>query len=255
MLTGYFPPTTGTVLVNGMDMLSDPIACKRLIGYLPERPPLYDEMTVRDYLVFVSRLRQVRGSAIKNHIQQIMDECGLLEVEDKLIGALSKGYRQRTGIAQALCGDPPVLVLDEPTVGLDPRQVVEMRELIRRMGEKHTVVFSSHILSEIQQLCHRIVILHKGQLVADVNATEGKYGNTPRYIAVINGPREKLIAAVKALPGIQRVHPLADTRVNTVTINFEVDPKYPGDVRSDLFHACCAMNTPILELKPTGDSL
>ena len=134
MLTGYFPPTSGQVLVDGKDMLRYPRACKRAIGYLPEKPPLYDEMTVTAYLTFVCRLKEVASRAIPKHIEEIMHTCGLTEVRERLVGHLSKGYRQRVGVAQALCGNPPVLVLDEPTVGLDPRQVVEIRELMRELG-------------------------------------------------------------------------------------------------------------------------
>ena len=167
MLTGYFPPTSGEVRVDGMDMLQDPRACKRHIGYLPEKPPLYDEMTVTAYLKFVCKLREVKREAIAQHVQHITATCGLTEVAGRLVGHLSKGYRQRVGIAQALCGDPDVLVLDEPTVGLDPKQVREIRELIRQLGKTHTVIFSSHLLPEIQQLCDRVVILHKGKLVRE----------------------------------------------------------------------------------------
>ena len=152
ILTGYLPPTSGQVLVDGMDLLQNARECKRLIGYLPEKPPLYDEMTVRAYL----------KSAIAAHVEDIIRTCGLSEVAHRLIGHLSKGYRQRVGVAQSLCGNPKVLVLDEPTVGLDPRQVVEIRALIADLGKTHTVIFSSHLLSEIQQLCQRVLILNRG---------------------------------------------------------------------------------------------
>ena len=165
IMTGYFPPTAGTVTVDGADMLADPLGCKRRIGYLPEQPPLYDELTVREYLVFVSRLREVKARSIPSHVNEILSLCGLADVADRPLGKLSKGYRQRAGIAQALCGDPPTLIFDEPTVGLDPRQVVEIRALIRKLGETHTVIFSSHLLSEVQQLCTRAVILHEGRVV------------------------------------------------------------------------------------------
>ena len=165
IMTGYFPPTAGTVTVDGADMLADPLGCKRRIGYLPEQPPLYDELTVREYLVFVSRLREVKARSIPSHVNEILALCGLADVADRPLGKLSKGYRQRAGIAQALCGDPPTLIFDEPTVGLDPRQVVEIRALIRKLGETHTVIFSSHLLSEVQQLCTRAVILHEGRVV------------------------------------------------------------------------------------------
>ena len=156
LMTGYFPPTEGKVRIGGKDMLADPRACKRMIGYLPEKPPLYDEMTVEEYLIFVCELREVVRKANKAHVEEILELCALQDMRQRMIGHLSKGYRQRVGIAQALCGSPEILILDEPTVGLDPKQTVEMRELIRRLGEDHTVLFSSHILSEVQQLCSRV---------------------------------------------------------------------------------------------------
>ena len=155
LITGYFPPTAGTVRIGGMDMLESALACRHMIGYLPERPPLYDEMTTEEYLRFVCELREVTAKAIPAHVEEILTLCGLQETRGRLLGHMSKGYRQRAGIAQALCGSPEILILDEPTVGLDPKQTVEIRELIRRLQAEHTVVFSSHILSEVQQLVQR----------------------------------------------------------------------------------------------------
>ena len=195
MLTGYFPPTSGQVLVNGMDMLSHPRECKRCIGYLPEKPPLYDEMTVIAYLRFVCSIREVARRAMDAHIEEIMEVCGLTEVAQKRLGSLSKGYRQRVGVAQAMCGDPPILVLDEPTVGLDPRQVVEIRELIRNIGQNHTVIFSSHILSEIQQLCQRVVILHKGRLIREADMAELTEGGDAIRLRAVIAMREKTAVA------------------------------------------------------------
>ena len=172
ILTGYLPPTSGQVLVDGMDLLQNARECKRLIGYLPEKPPLYDEMTVRSYLRFVCELKEVQKSAIAAHVEDIIRTCGLSEVAHRLIGHLSKGYRQRVGVAQSLCGNPKVLVLDEPTVGLDPRQVVEIRALIAELGKTHTVIFSSHLLSEIQQLCQRVLILNRGHLEYEADMQE-----------------------------------------------------------------------------------
>lgn len=170
LITGYLPPTAGKIRIGGKDLEEDPAACKRMIGYLPERPPLYDEMTVTGYLRFVCELREVKKQAIRPHVEEIISLCGLTEVASRLLGHLSRGYRQRAGIAQALCGAPELLILDEPTVGLDPKQTVEIRELIRALSREHTVVFSSHILSEVQQACTRVLILDEGRLVTDYDA-------------------------------------------------------------------------------------
>ena len=171
LMTGYFPPTAGTVRIGGMDMRTAARDCRRMIGYLPERPPLYDEMTTEDYLRFVCRLREVKRQAIRPHVEEVLEVCGLTDMRKRLLGHLSKGYRQRAGIAQALCGTPEILIFDEPTVGLDPKQTVEVRELIRRLSADHTVVFSSHILSEVQQLCSRAIILDEGRMALDFDAS------------------------------------------------------------------------------------
>ena len=170
LITGYLPPTAGKIRIGGKDLEEDPAACKRMIGYLPERPPLYDEMTVTGYLRFVCELREVKKQTIRPHVEEIISLCGLTEVASRLLGHLSRGYRQRAGIAQALCGAPELLILDEPTVGLDPKQTVEIRELIRALSREHTVIFSSHILSEVQQACSRVLILDEGHLVTDYDA-------------------------------------------------------------------------------------
>ena len=167
LITGYFPPTEGVVRIGGKGMLEHARECRRMIGYLPERPPLYDEMTVEDYLRFVCELREVRPKGIRAHVDDILGLCGLTEMRRRVLGHLSKGYRQRAGIAQALCGSPEILVFDEPTVGLDPKQTVEIRELIRHLQADHTVVFSSHILGEVQQLCSRVIILDRSRMVRD----------------------------------------------------------------------------------------
>ena len=172
ILTGYLPPTSGQVLVDGMDLLQNARECKRLIGYLPEKPPLYDEMTVRSYLRFVCELKEVQKSAIAAHVEDIIRTCGLSEVAHRLIGHLSKGYRQRVGVAQALLGSPKLIILDEPTVGLDPAQVIELRRLIRELGRTHTVILSSHILSEVKAVCDKALILSQGHLAAVVDLTE-----------------------------------------------------------------------------------
>lgn len=165
LMTGYFPPTSGEVYIGGKSMAREGRACRRMIGYLPEHPPLYGEMTVTEYLSFVCDLREVSPRAKKAHVGEIIDLCGLSEVQERLLGHLSKGYCQRAGIAQALCGSPELLILDEPTVGLDPVQSAEIRNLIRKLGTERTVILSSHLLGEVQQICQEAVILHEGRLI------------------------------------------------------------------------------------------
>ena len=217
LMTGYFPPTEGKVRVGGKDMMANPRECKRMIGYLPERPPLYDEMTVEEYLSFVSELREVTRKANKEHVNEIIELCTLKDVRKRVISHLSKGYRQRVGIAQALCGSPDVLILDEPTVGLDPRQTVEMRELIRKLGKDHTVVFSSHILSEVQQICSRVIILEEGQMVLDDDARQ--QGEEPLRLRLkIAGKEETVLDRLRRLDGFTGAEILPKEEEGTVEV-------------------------------------
>ncbi len=203
LITGYFPPTEGHVRISGKDMLLSARECRRMIGYLPEVPPLYDEMTVEGYLKFVCELREVKRKAIPDHTAEIIRLCGLTEVRQRTLGHLSKGYRQRAGIAQALCGSPEILVFDEPTVGLDPKQTVEIRELIRKLSADHTVLFSSHILSEVQQLCSRVIILNEGKMARDFNRDEPET-ETIRILVTAAGEKDTVMNRLRRLdPGIQ----------------------------------------------------
>lgn len=258
MLTGYFPPTSGEVRVDGMDMLQDPRACKRHIGYLPEKPPLYDEMTVTAYLKFVCELREVKREAIAHHVQHIAATCGLTEVAGRLVGHLSKGYRQRVGIAQALCGDPDVLVLDEPTVGLDPKQVREIRELIRQLGKTHTVIFSSHLLPEIQQLCDRVVILHKGKLVREAPMSEltGSDGETLRLRATIAMKERLLVPALNSLECVRRVKVLPTPNADYTELELDcVKETERGIAQAQLFRLLAGLDAPLMQLTPVRDTL
>ena len=201
LMTGYFPPSEGCVRIGGKDMAEESAACKRMIGYLPEKPPLYDEMTAEEYLRFVCGLREVKKQAVKEHIDEILALCGLQEVRRRVLGHLSKGYRQRAGIAQALCGAPEILILDEPTVGLDPKQTVEIRELIRALSSEHTVVFSSHILSEVQQACSRVIILDEGRMALDYDAAKPESG-IMKIRLKIAGKKEETLSRLRRLDGV-----------------------------------------------------
>ena len=255
LMTGYFPPTEGKVRIGGKDMLADPRACKRMIGYLPEKPPLYDEMTVEEYLSFVCELREVVRKANKAHVEEILELCGLKDMRQRVIGHLSKGYRQRAGIAQALCGAPEILILDEPTVGLDPKQTVEMRELIRRLGEGHTVVFSSHILSEVQQLCSRVIILNEGQLVQSIDLKEEKKDTLKLRLRAAMG-RDKLLKTVKSLKCVLSAEAAQSPEEGTAEIVLECTPAdEQGRATDQIFRLLAEMNAPIRMMNEERDTL
>ena len=258
LMTGYFPPSGGRVLVDGVDMLENPRDCKRSIGYLPEVPPLYDEMTVREYLTFVARLREVKSSSIPGHVRDIARLCGLEEVFSRPVGKLSKGYRQRTGFASALCGDPPTLIFDEPTVGLDPRQVVEIRELIRTLGKTHSIIFSSHILSEVQQLCTQVAILHRGRVMKQAALGELDDGRELSLRLQAAGAPARLVPALKGLPCVRRVRMAAGGSEELTSCVVACDPAPDaarGNAQTQIFRLLCALDAPILLLTREGDSL
>ena len=255
LMAGYFPPTEGRVRIGGKDMLTEPRACKRTIGYLPEKPPLYDEMTVEDYLAFVSELREVVRKANRAHVAEIIGLCALTDVRQRLIGHLSKGYRQRVGIAQALCGAPEVLILDEPTVGLDPKQTAEMRELIRRLGEEHTVVFSSHILSEVQQLCSRVIILNEGKAVQSIDLREEKKDVLKLRLRAALG-RDKLLTAVKGLDCVLSAAAVPNPEEDAAEIVLECRPAdEQGRATDQIFRLLAGMDAPIRLLQEERDTL
>ena len=255
VITGYFPPTEGIVRIGGKEMMADPRGCKRMIGYLPEKPPLYDEMTVEEYLLFVSELREVVRKANRKHVEEIMELCGLTEMRQRVIAHLSKGYRQRTGIAQALCGAPEILILDEPTVGLDPKQTVEMRELVRKLGESHTVLFSSHMLSEVQQLCSRVIILHEGRMIRSLDLT-AEESETIRLQLRAAGSGEALMNALNGLKCVLKAEILPSDEEGTAVLRlvcWKTDEK--GRSVDQIFRVLAGMNAPIRELREEKDSL
>ena len=254
ILTGYLSATSGAAYINGINMLDDPIAAKKCIGFLPEQPPVYPEMTVREYLDFVYELK---GCELERepHLAEILAVVKLTDVKDRLIRNLSKGYKQRVGIAQALIGDPKVIIFDEPTVGLDPKQILEVRNLIRTLGRKHTVILSTHILAEVQAVCERIIIINKGHIIADertenmVKTIEDGYF----YEAKICGPSTDVLAAIKRLPGVKAVDATGQREGDAFVFNIESSTGV--DVRKPLFRLCAEKNWPIVGLMPIGTDL
>ena len=249
MLTGYISSTSGQAIINGVDIMENPKKAKSYIGYLPEIPPIYVDMTVSGYLNFVYDLKKCKLPRSK-HIQDVCDLVKITDVKDRIIKNLSKGYKQRVGLAQALIGNPPVLILDEPTVGLDPKQIIEIRSLIKRLGKNHTVILSSHILSEIQAVCDRIVIINKGTLVADGTADElsNSMTNDHRMIAQIEGPREEVYTAVRGLPDVVSV--LADMQRGENIYDYEIEAKPGVDIRKPLNKLIMERGWYLLMLQP-----
>jgi len=255
IITGYLPSSEGTVKVGGYDILENPKEVKRRIGYMPEHPPLYMDMTVEDFLDFVSDLKHVEKKKKKSHIAEIMELTKLTEARGRLIKNLSKGYRQRVGLAQALAGNPDVLVLDEPTVGLDPRQIIEIRKLIRDLGKRHTVILSSHILPEVSAVCERVVIINKGEIAAidtPENLSKG-FGSSSRLSVTIAGPKSSVSNCIKEIYGVKYIEP--HTEKEKDVFNYIVESDKSIDIRRPMFFALAKIGCPILELKSLDLSL
>ena len=254
IITGYISATDGTVKIDGHDIADEPAAAKACIGYLPELPPLYQDMTVQEYLDFVAELKGVKHAQRKQQVLAAARRTGLEEVLPRVIRSLSKGYRQRVGIAQALLGSPQLIILDEPTVGLDPAQVIEIRNLIRELGKAHTVILSSHILSEVQAVCQQVLILSKGRLVA-VGSPE-ELGETlnpgSRLRATAQGETDTVLAAVRSVPGICRVE-LESAADGQVT--FTAESEDAADRRAAVSRALTETGCTVLALAAENRSL
>lgn len=253
IITGYISSTSGTVTVDGCEILAEPRKTKQKIGYLPEIPPLYIDMSVRKYLEFMFDLKRVKLPK-KEHIDEVMRLVGLERHGKRLIKNLSKGYRQRVGFAQALLGNPPVIILDEPTVGLDPKQIIEIRKLIKSLGKKHTVIFSSHVLSEISAACDRVIIISDGRIIADEktdNLSEALSGE--RELALtIEGKASDITAELQKIPGVIKVR---KTGSSNKAGQYSVEYSQGEDIRREVFNAMTRINCPILEMKSGGESL
>lgn len=248
ILTGYLSATEGTAKINGVEVLEDPLGVKKQIGYLPEQPPLYVDMTVKEYLNFMFDLKKVKLDREK-HINEICDLVKIKDVYNRIIKNLSKGYRQRVGIAQALLGNPNVLILDEPTVGLDPHQIIEIRNLIKKLGKKHTVILSSHILSEVQAVCDRIIVINKGKLVADGTADDlsKTLSNDHRIVIRVDGPENETRNLLSKISGVVKVEPLG--RKESGTFDFIIETEDGVDVRREVFKRLSERGWAILMLK------
>lgn len=253
IMTGYLGATEGEVLINGHDILKEPEEAKKCIGYLPEIPPLYTDMTVAEYLKFVAELKKIKKAERQAAVNEVLELTGLCDVAQRLIKNLSKGYRQRVGLAQAIIGFPEIIILDEPMVGLDPIQIIEIRELIRKLAEKHTVILSSHILAEVQEMCDYIMIISKGKLVAS---------DTPENLEKLMGTTEKLTVEAEAAQeeleeiltslGEQITWTVASVQDGVVTVEIETTE---DDMRKEIARAFASAGCPLLTLKKETVSL
>ena len=255
ILTGYMPATTGKALVGGFDVFDHPLEAKKRTGYLPETPPLYPEMTVREYLMFVARIKGVASKAQRAQVDTSMEKTRVADVASRHCGKLSKGYRQRVGLAQAILHNPDVLILDEPTAGLDPKQIMETRDLIKSLAGDHTIVLSTHILPEVAQVCQRVVIINKGKVVAidtPDNLTSRLAGAQSLYVQVDAASNADVGAALDGVPGVTAVR-VADQKA-TIT-GFEIECQRDRDIRRDLAKAIVSQGWGLLELRPLRMSL
>ena len=253
MLTGCLRPSAGTIMLGGFDIDTDAAEARKKIGYLPETPPLYPDMTVEEYLDFVYHLKQCKLPR-EEHIRQVCTMVGLTDVYGRIIRNLSKGYRQRVGLAQALIGNPDILILDEPTVGLDPKQIIEIRETIRSLGQNHTVILSSHILPEVQAVCDRILVIHHGKIVADGTSAElsERMEGAEQLDMTIEGEPAGVLSTLRAVPGIaEAIVTQEDGKKSIYRITAEPD----ADIRHSVFDALSQNHMPILSMQQVELSL
>jgi len=254
ILTGYLSSTSGKASIAGIDILRDPIGAKKLIGYLPEQPPLYLDMTVEEYLNFNYDLKCCRLPRAE-HLEQVCETVKIKDVYKKVIRTLSKGYRQRVGIAQALIGNPKVIIFDEPTVGLDPKQIIEIRNLIRGLGKEHTVILSTHILQEVQAVCDRIIIINKGKIVANEKTENisSAVENNRRFNIKIAGPQREILSLLKGMQGIAYAEALAERDGDAYT--YMVESELGIDIRKKLFFQLAERGWAIIGMEALGMNL
>lgn len=255
IITGYLSASEGSVSVDGLNVLDHPEKVKKKIGYLPEQPPLYHEMTTYEYLHFVGELKKVPKEDLVKQLDEILDLVKINDMKGRLIKNLSKGYKQRVGLAQALIGNPELLILDEPTVGLDPKQIIEMRNLIKHLGEERTVLLSSHILPEVSAVCDRVIIIDRGKIVASDtpdNLSKRLTGTTELSLRV-KGGEEKVLKALNTIEGLNAADVKGEGEPGCVDIT--VRAKKDSDIRSDIFESLCKAGLPILMMRPNDMTL
>lgn len=248
MITGYISSTDGTVKVDGYDILEQPEQAKKRIGYLPELPPLYLDMSIEEYLNFVADLNGVKKSEKKKEVETVMEVTKITDMRKRLIKNLSKGYKQRVGLSQALIGNPDVLILDEPTVGLDPKQIIEIRSVIKNLGKKHTIILSSHILSEVSAVCDRVIIINNGKIVAsDTPENLSKRLTQSNCLNLrVKGNKQIIIAALKSIDNVENVK--FKSVIENDTVDVLVEGKENTDIREDVFNKMAEHNYPILNM-------
>ncbi len=254
VITGYLPPSEGRVRVGGYDVAEEPLAAKRVTGYLPETPPVYPDMTVAEYLTFVAKIKGVVRRDVKTRVDEVSEQVALTDVQHRPIGKLSKGYRQRVGLAQALIHKPEVLILDEPTAGLDPKQIIETRELIKSLAGQHTVVLSTHILPEASKTCQRVVVINTGKIVAAGTPDEltRRLQGFETVLITIEGPAAEAMDKLQRVAGVNFVEPRESTDGH---VTFEVHTEKGRDLRAELARAIVESRWGLLELKTSGLSL
>ncbi len=259
IITGYLAATEGKVTINGKDIQKEPEEAKRCIGYLPEQPPVYMDMTVHEYLKFAAELKKIPKAGREAQIEKVMEMTWITDMKDRLIKNLSKGYRQRVGLAQAILGDPEVIILDEPTVGLDPRQIIEIRDLIRSLGQKHTVILSSHILSEVSAICDQIMIISHGKLVAS-DTPEGLQNlmhDSEQLYLEVKGSWEEVSTALSTISTIESVENQGKEVDNFAgdSVKISVLAKENADIREEVFYCLAEHKLPILSMQQRSKSL
>jgi ABC-2 type transport system ATP-binding protein len=256
MITGYLNPSQGRILVDGLSMTDHPRKARSKIGYLPETPPLYPEMTVQSYLRFIADLRDIPVKEQRTRIGSVIEKLGLQGRERQIIRGLSKGYKQRLGLAQAIMHNPDLLILDEPTSGLDPKQIIEIRQLIKELGEKHTVLLSTHILPEVNALCNRVLIINQGKIVLDGKPEQivNTMGETFEVSLEIKGPRETIIREIELIETVGSVT-LTPNEPDNETVKLKVSSNSQQDIREALFFRMAELGWPILEMRKQNLSL